>query len=135
MDKCKTFNFFKNESQKIIFSCHTPKHCVILISLKKCLKTCFYQLYKCSCITSLMFTFQAFSNACLEKRRTVVDFEGCRLEPSHQPSQKYLLNVGSFRQSDEALYYHALGVSSVFTRHIQQNKSRRFDLQVRYCKN
>lgn len=51
----------------------------------------------------------AFSNACLEKRRTVVDFEGCRLEPSHQPSQKYLLNVGSFRQSDEALYYHALG--------------------------
>lgn len=95
--------------------------------LQKCLKTLFYQLHRCSFITSLMSTFQAFSNACLEKRRTVVDFEGCALEPSHQPSQKYLLNVGSFRQSDDALYYHALGVSSVFTGHIYIRSIRSSD--------
>ncbi|XP_048777105.2 formin-F-like isoform X2 [Ostrea edulis] len=51
----------------------------------------------------------AFTSACQEKRRTVIDFESCSLEPKHQPNQKYMLTGGLFNQSDDSLSSYIYG--------------------------
>ncbi|XP_062582301.1 uncharacterized protein LOC134244051 [Saccostrea cucullata] len=58
---------------------------------------------------------QAFTSACQEKRRTVIDFESSGLEPTHQPNNKFMLSVGSLSQSDDSMYdqvYAEEGVKS-----------------------